>query len=188
MSSNRNNQNKRKVKRVLALIFSGIYVIAVLPVIGILVSLYLDSLIGWPEIIPYPFNLIIAIIILVIGFFFAIWSNIEIFRTGKGSPVPLKGTHTSELVIKGPYKYSRNPMVFGYILFWIGLGFIFNSLFLTIGFSAFITIFLIVIVKLWEEKNMTKRFGKSYLDYKERVSFLIPFPSKKNLQSEIRNG
>ena len=188
MSRNINNQSKSEVKRILALIFSGIYVLAVLPVIGILVSLYLDSLFGWPEIIQYPFNLIIAIIILVIGFFFAIWSNIEIFRTGKGSPVPLKGTHTTELVIKGPYKYSRNPMVFGYILFWIGLGFIFNSLFLTIGFAGFITIVLILLVKLWEEKNMMKRFGKSYFEFKGRVSFLIPLPSKKKYQSSKRNG
>jgi protein-S-isoprenylcysteine O-methyltransferase Ste14 len=187
MSSNINNQYKRKVKRVLALIFSGIYVLAVLPVIGILISLYLDSLLGWSEIILYPFNLIIAIIILVVGFFFAIWSNIEIFRTGKGSPVPLKGTHTTELVIKGPYKYSRNPMVFGYILFWIGLGFIVNSLFLAILFTGFITIVLILLVKLWEEKNMAKRFGKSYLEYKKRVSFLIPFPPKKIHQSEMLN-
>ncbi|MFX0022337.1 MAG: methyltransferase family protein [Candidatus Hermodarchaeota archaeon] len=185
MNENFEEQKTRKPKRILALILSGIYVLIVLPIVGIFVSLYLDSLIGWSQIIPYPFNMIVAVIFLATGFLFGIWSNIEIFRTGKGSPVPLKGTHTTELVIKGPYKYSRNPMVFGYILFWLGLGFAFNSPFLTIGFAAFVTIILIILVKLWEEKNMTKRFGNAYVEYKKGVSFLIPFPSKKKSQLEI---
>jgi protein-S-isoprenylcysteine O-methyltransferase Ste14 len=76
-----------------------------------------------PKIIPFSLNISVAILLLGIGFFFAIWSNFEMYRSDKGSPVPLKETHTAELVIKGPYKYSRNPMVFRYILFWIGLGF-----------------------------------------------------------------
>jgi protein-S-isoprenylcysteine O-methyltransferase Ste14 len=172
-------QNTRTVKRILALLISGIYVVIVLPVIGILVSLYLDSLFGLSEIIPSPINILVAVIFLAIGFFFAIWSNFEIYKTGKGSPVPLKGTHTKELVIKGPYKYSRNPMVFEYILFWLGLGFLFNSIFLVIGFTVLITVLLIILVKLWEEKNMIERFGKPYLDYKSSVSFLFPLPSKK---------
>ncbi|MFX1436345.1 MAG: methyltransferase family protein, partial [Promethearchaeota archaeon] len=157
MSEISGDQNVRKFKRILALIISGIYVVILLPIIGILVSLFLDSLFGFPEIIPFPVNIMVAVIFLVFGFFFAIWSNFEIYKTGKGSPVPLKGTHTTELIIKGPYKYSRNPMVFGYILFWLGLGFLFNSIFLIIGFTVLITVLLIILVKLWEEKNMIER-------------------------------
>ncbi len=180
MNETLKDQKTRKLKRILALIFSGIYVIVVLPIIGIIVSLFLDTLFGLPDIFPFPLNILVAVIFLAIGFFFAIWSNFEIYRSGKGSPVPLKGTHTTELVIKGPYRYSRNPMVFGYILFWMGLGFLFNSVFLLLGFTVIITILLILLVKFWEEKNMTKRFGESYLEYKSKVSFLIPFPPKKN--------
>jgi len=165
------DQKTRKIKRILALLFSGIYVIIVLPIIGVLVSLYLDSLVGFSGIILYPINIFVSIIFLTIGFSLAIWSNFEIYRSGKGSPVPLKGTHTIELVVKGPYKYSRNPMVFGYILIWIGLGFLFNSVFIIFGFTFIITILLIVVVKLWEEKNMTKRFGKSYLSIKIEYHF-----------------
>jgi len=156
-----------------------IYVIIVLPIIGISISLYLDSILGFSWIIPYPINIFIGIIFLTIGFFWAIWSNIEIYRIGKGSPVPLKGTQTEVLVVKGPYRYSRNPMIFGYLLLWVGLGFLFNSIFLLVGFTLFITLLLIVVVKFWEEKNLIKRFGDSYLEYKSKVSFIIPFPSKK---------
>jgi len=171
---------KRKKKRILALIFGGIYVIIILPIIGVSVSLYIDSLLKFPKIIPYPLNIIIAIIILIIGFFWALWSNIELYRRGKGGPIPFKETQTTVLVIIGPYKYTRNPMVFGYILIWIGLGFLLNSIFLLFGFTLLITLLLIIIVKLWEEKNLEKRFGNSYLVYKRKVSFLIPLPPKKH--------
>ncbi|MFX1349841.1 MAG: methyltransferase family protein [Promethearchaeota archaeon] len=169
--------NRRK--RILALIISGIYVVIILPIIVILVSLYIDSLFNFPKFVPIPINMIIAIILLVNGFFWAIWSNIELYRRGKGSPVPLKGTHTTVLVIKGPYKYTRNPMIFGYILIWIGLSFLINSIFLLLGFTLIIIILLIIFVKVWEEKNLEKRFGNSYTEYKKNVSFLFPLPSKK---------
>ena len=169
----------RRKKRILALIISGIYVVIIVPTIGILVSLYIDSFFNFPELIPFPVNIIIAIIILFTGFYWAIWSNSELYKRGKGSPVPLKGTHTTVVVISGPYKYTRNPMIFGYVLIWIGLGILFNSLFLLIGFTLIITILLIIFVKVWEEKNLEKRFGNSYIEYKNRVSFLIPLPSKK---------
>ncbi|MFX1418167.1 MAG: methyltransferase family protein [Promethearchaeota archaeon] len=164
----------------LALVFSGIFVVIILPIIGVMVSLYFDSILYLPKIIPIPLNIIIAIVIFTVGFFWALWSNFELFRIGKGSPVPLKGTQTINLVEKGPYKYTRNPMVFGYILIWLGLGFLFNSIFLLFGFTSIITVLLILFVKLWEEKNLEKRFGDSYLNYKRRVSFIIPLPPKKH--------
>jgi protein-S-isoprenylcysteine O-methyltransferase Ste14 len=158
---------------------SGIYVVIILPIIAIYVSFFVDSLINVPWIIPFPINLIIAIIAFIVGFFWAIWSNVSLFKKGEGSPVPLKETQTKVLVMEGPYKYTRNPMIFGYVLFWIGLGFLFKSVFLLVGFTLIITIALIIIVKLWEEKNLERRFGSSYIDYKSKVSFLIPLPPKK---------
>ncbi len=61
---------------------------------------------------------------------------------------------------------------------WVGLGFSFNSIFLLLGFTLIVTIILIILVKVWEEKNLEKRFGTSYIEYKSKVSFLIPLPSK----------
>ncbi len=173
-------QNERKLRlRIFAVIWSGILVIIVFPIIGILVSLLLDSILGLSIILPPPINTLIGIPILTCGFFWAIWANLDIFRRGKGSPVPLKDTQTTILVVKGPYKFCRNPMIFGYILVWIGLGFLFNSFFLLIGFSIIMTSLLVIFVKLWEENNLEERFGDSYREYKKKVSFLIPLPPKK---------
>ena len=49
-------KDNRKTKRTLALLFSGIYVVIIVPIIGILVSKYLDSQFGFPDIILYPIN------------------------------------------------------------------------------------------------------------------------------------
>ena len=173
-----NKKLSRKKKRILVLIGSGIYVIIILPIIGIFFSLLMDNLLNLPKIIPPPYNLVVAPIIIIVGFFWAIWSNIEIYKRGSGSPVPFKDTHTLSVVVSGPYKYTRNPMVFGYVLIWIGLGILINSFFLTVGFSLIILILLILVVKLWEENNLEKRFGDEYLEYKKNVSFIIPFLKK----------
>jgi protein-S-isoprenylcysteine O-methyltransferase Ste14 len=170
----------RKIRRILALILSGFVVIILLPLISVLGSQFLNFYLHLPEITPYPLNVIIASVILLIGFFWAGWSNIELFNTGKGSPIPLKDTQTTVLVIKGPYKYTRNPMVFGYILIWVGLGFLFNSYIILIGFTCLIFLFLIIFIKFWEERNLEQRFGQSYADYKKKVSMIIPLPMKKH--------
>lgn len=65
-------KNNKKTKRILALIFSGIYVAIVLPIIGVLVSLYLDSVFGFPAIIISPINIVIGVIVLANGFFWTI--------------------------------------------------------------------------------------------------------------------
>ncbi|MEM3586244.1 MAG: isoprenylcysteine carboxylmethyltransferase family protein [Candidatus Jordarchaeaceae archaeon] len=88
-------------------------------------------------------------------------------------------TQTRRLVVDGAYKYTRNPMMFGYLLILVGLGFLFNSLFLTFGATSIFTVGLVTVIKLWEEKNLERRFGEAYVEYKKKVSFLIPMPPKK---------
>ncbi len=171
-------QDKGLKFRIFALIWSGFLVLILFPGLGTWGSLMIDSFFGVPNILPFPINIIIGVIIWIPGFFWSIWANIDLFSRGKGSPVPLKDSETRILVITGPYKYCRNPMIFGYILIWVGFGFFFNSYTLLLGFSLLVAALLILFVKIWEEKDLESRFGESYRDYKKKVSFLIPLPSK----------
>lgn len=172
-------EKRRSGKRIAALILGGVLFLVVLPVTAIYVSQLIDSWFGFPKLISQPFNYILAAIFLAVGFFWGIWSNVDLFRKGEGTPVPTSETQTRKLVVDGAYKYTRNPMMFGYLLILIGLGFLFNSLFLTLGATSIFTAVLVAVIKLWEEKNLEKRFGESYVEYKKKVSFLIPMPPKK---------
>jgi len=167
--------SQRIDRRNLALIFSGVLLVGVVPLLLTLLAILLDSLLQFPPIILFPFNMGIAIPILIIGFFWGIWSNLDLYREGKGSPIPTKSTETIILVESGPYKYCRNPMIFGYVLIFVGLGAFVNSLSLLIIIAPLILILLILYVKLIEEKALEARFGEAYVAYKRKKSFIIPW-------------
>ena len=171
--------NERVVKRRLALILSGILLVIIVPIVILLLAILLDLVFHFPIIIIFPYNIICALPILVIGFFWAIWANFDLYRKGKGSPVPTKSTETIILVESGPYKYCRNPMIFGYVLIFVGLGFLVNSLSLLIIFAPLVLILLVLYVKLIEERDLEARFGESYVKFKQRKSFILPWPSQK---------
>lgn len=75
---------------------------------------------------------------------------------------------SSELVMEGDFKYSRNPMYLGSLILITGLAFIVGN---TIGMTSpalfFFTINYLVIPP--EEKLMEKTFGDDYLNYKNKV-------------------
>ncbi|MBN2208786.1 MAG: isoprenylcysteine carboxylmethyltransferase family protein [Candidatus Coatesbacteria bacterium] len=116
----------------------------------------------------------------VVGIFFLIWSVSAFWVIGKGTPVPLASP--TRLVTTGPFRYCRNPLVLGVILFYFGVGalcdqFVTGLTMLTIGL-----VLSTVYHKYVEEKELLVRFGGKYQEYRERTSFLIPLPPK-NMQT-----
>lgn len=74
-----------------------------------------------------------------------------------------------ELVTTGLYSKIRHPMYIGMILFHIGYPLIFKSfvaLLSVVVWAAFIFSW-----KVFEEKNLERRFGKKYTEYKKRTWF-----------------
>jgi protein-S-isoprenylcysteine O-methyltransferase Ste14 len=91
---------------------------------------------------------------------------------GKGTPVPLAPTQS--LIITGPYKLCRNPIHFGTIIYYLGVGTLVGSL--TVGIMNFLLglILFSFYNKFVEEKELLLRFGKEYEAYKRNTPFLIP--------------
>ncbi len=93
------------------------------------------------------------------------------FRAG-GTPVPFNPP--PRLLTTGLYAYVRNPMFLGGFLFLLGLGTLLGSLSLTFIFLPSFIVLYVFYVKAVEEKEMEKKFGQEYLEYRKRVPMFIP--------------
>jgi len=86
---------------------------------------------------------------------------------GPGIDVP-----PDRIVAEGPYRYLRNPMYLGHLIFMLGLAIIFSS-WLALALFAFHTVWFHRRV-LNDEAHLEARFGAPYLAYKIRVKRWIP--------------
>ncbi len=90
---------------------------------------------------------------------------------GKGTLAPWQPTQN--LVIRGPYRYCRNPMITGVLLILAGEGLFLNARPIAVWavmFSLVNTAFFI----FKEEPDMLDRFGEPYAKYKKQVPRWIP--------------
>jgi protein-S-isoprenylcysteine O-methyltransferase Ste14 len=120
----------------------------------------------------------LSYLLLIIGLFFALWSNVFLLIIGKGGPVDAFGVsispQTKKLVTRGPYKYSRNPMMFGALCVYGAVVVFMNSLFGLIALVLLVTL-AVLFLKLSEEKRLVRDFGDEYLQYRKKVAMIVPF-------------
>lgn len=126
----------------------------------------------WRAPIPLALRLSIGIPLLALGFGMYVWSHRSLsLRRALGKEL-FKPAAESTLVTTGAYAYSRNAIYLSVTLLLLGLFFVSRSTPI-----AMLTLFAFVhfmLVAKWEERELTERFGKEYLDYKQRVPFFIP--------------
>ncbi len=82
------------------------------------------------------------------------------------------GLHPDHIVDTGPYRYTRNPMYLGHLIFMLGLAITFWSLFALV---------LLVLRAIWfhrrvlsDEQRLAAHFGPDYAAYCSRVKRWIP--------------
>jgi protein-S-isoprenylcysteine O-methyltransferase Ste14 len=125
---------------------------------------------------------VIIIILLVIGLIYGIWSVIIQDTIGQGGPLEIGNIEispkTKNLVVSGPYKYTRNPMLFGTLLIYLAFALFINSITSVVLVSAIFVFMLTVVVKM-EEKRLLKDFGNQYEEYRKTVSMFIPWFQRK---------
>ena len=122
--------------------------------------------------------LFVGVVVAIVGLAFVLWT-IRLFKVvGHGTPNPK--LPPKELVITGPYKFVRNPMAFGGLLFLLGEALFYYSPSLS-GIAILYGIILYFNAMLIEEPELRKRFGKPYEEYIRDVPrfFPNPFPRRK---------
>ena len=106
-----------------------------------------------------------GILILMAGLGFIASARILFSRTGQ-NPVPWKPS--PELILKGPYRFTRNPMYLGITLFELGLGLAVDNLWISLlAVPALVTIHFIAVLP--EERYLADKFGESYKAYLAQV-------------------
>jgi protein-S-isoprenylcysteine O-methyltransferase Ste14 len=90
---------------------------------------------------------------------------------GRGTLAPW--SPTKKLVVTGPYRYTRNPMISAVSLALLGEAIVFGSTGIFIELILFLAINHIYFI-LSEEPGLEKRFGESYRIYKKNVPRWIP--------------
>ena len=165
-----------KKQQILALIPAAVVFGVLIPLFLYIVPLYIDQQLGLSSLVSPVINLVLALILIVIGFLLAAWTVLVQFQRGKGTPIP--AIATQKLIVNGPYKYCRNPMTLGTILYYLGIGILIGSL-TSIGLTLLILVILVIYIKVVEEKELEVRFKEEYKEYKQSTPFLIPLSIKR---------
>jgi len=120
------------------------------------------------DIIPQPYNFI-GIVLIPIGLLLIIWANYSLLHIGKISlrnREPMQ--RPSNLILVGPYRFTRNPIYLGALLMLLGLVIVWSSVFTAFLMILVYIIFRYIFIKR-EEIILEEEFGDEYRDFKKRV-------------------
>jgi protein-S-isoprenylcysteine O-methyltransferase Ste14 len=117
-----------------------------------------------------------GMIMVTTGTVTALWCVFTFVFIGKGTPAPFDPP--TRLVIRGPYRFVRNPMYIGAGMTLAGAALYYQSLSILIYTGVFFLITHLFVV-LYEEPTLRRTFGAEYEAYCSRVKRWIPKRSTK---------
>jgi protein-S-isoprenylcysteine O-methyltransferase Ste14 len=111
--------------------------------------------------------------VLLIAFgVFLFGSSLRRFATeGQGTLAPWDPPRT--LVIRGPYRYVRNPMISGVLFILFGEALLLLSR-QHLGWALIFLAMNVLLIPLFEEPGLRQRFGAPYVEYCRNVPRLFP--------------
>jgi protein-S-isoprenylcysteine O-methyltransferase Ste14 len=96
----------------------------------------------------------------------ALWCILTFAVIGRGTPAPFDPPRN--LVVRGPYRYVRNPMYLGASVALAGAAMFYQTAALVAYAAAFLVLMHLVVV-LYEEPTLRRAFGNDYETYCQRV-------------------
>ncbi len=107
-----------------------------------------------------------GVVVAVLGLALALWCVLTFAFVGRGTPAPFDPPR--RLVVRGPYRFVRNPMYLGAAVALGGAALFYGSLPL-LGYLALFVLVTHVFVVAYEEPTLRRLFGVEYEDYCRRV-------------------
>lgn len=105
------------------------------------------------------------------GLAILLWCVRDFYVTGKGTLAPWDPPR--QLIVSGPYRYVRNPMISGVIFMLAGLALLLGST----PHAAWAATFVLLnatYIPLLEEPDLAMRFGSDYAEYRNHVRRFVP--------------
>ena len=146
--------------------FRQLLAIGLLPgvVAGVVPALLVDELASWPLVVAG--GLVAALGLTLIA------QTVALFATvGQGTLAPWDPT--TRLVVRGPYRRVRNPMISGVLCVLLGEALAFGS-WAVLAWFAFVFALNAVYFPLIEEPDLQQRFGADYDAYRAAVPRWLP--------------
>jgi protein-S-isoprenylcysteine O-methyltransferase Ste14 len=139
------------------------------------VLLFIPAIILWMTSyhweVNHPLLLTLGCALLLCGMALAVWTMCLFHSIGQGTAAPWDPPQ--RLVVAGPYRHVRNPMLTSAFIMQASEALILNSWALFIFLVVFIGANMLYF-PLVEEKILERRFGDAYRDYRRNVPRWIP--------------
>jgi protein-S-isoprenylcysteine O-methyltransferase Ste14 len=150
---------------------SLLYTIIIPGTVTVLIPYLIVS--GRGEHIPHPLGplQVVGLLAALLGATILLRCIWEFMVTGRGTLAPIDPP--TELVVRGLYRYVRNPMYLGAFTLMLGEAALFESVAVLLYAVAWFII-INLIVYFHEEPVLRRRFGESYERYTAMVSRWIP--------------
>jgi protein-S-isoprenylcysteine O-methyltransferase Ste14 len=128
---------------------------------------------GWK--LPIPAE--IGLVLVVITGAASLLTVVNLALKGFGAPFFI--ALSRKLAADWLYAWTRNPMALAALGFFLSLGIWFQSVLFVLWVLILFAPALLVLVKVYEERELEIRFGASYLEYKSRTPMLFPRRPKR---------
>lgn len=143
------------------------------------VAVYVPLLIARSRSVAWGPALAIPLAVLALGVALYAWCVWDFATFGKGTPAPIDAP--KRLVVRGLYRYMRNPMYVGVLTVIVGWALLFRAGSLFVYALVVGTCFHLFIV-LYEERQLRTEFGAQYEAYCSQVARWLP--RRKNSQKK----
>jgi protein-S-isoprenylcysteine O-methyltransferase Ste14 len=105
----------------------------------------------------------IGLIPVTVAIAFLLWISVR-----KWWPAERVIQTSSSLFVRGPYRFTRNPIYIAYLGIWLGWAIFFGSIGVLVVWLLWCLVAIFNLVPR-EERDLEAAFGESYLQYKNRV-------------------
>jgi protein-S-isoprenylcysteine O-methyltransferase Ste14 len=135
------------------------------------VAVYVPLLLSHDRTPATGLALVAALVVLALGAAVYFWCLWDFAVTGLGTPAPIDAP--KKLVVRGLYRFTRNPMYVGVLTVIAGWALFFQAASLAI-YALAVGICFHTFIVIYEEPHLAREFGAQYDEYRSRVARWLP--------------